>query len=333
MISRAVPRRPGAPVSIAPDRFAMSDLRTYGVRIASELELPELAMGTEAALATDEAELTIGRGDVPDRLAGAGPQVQGLQYRDGRGLLTVGGVARYLIEDGRSITVEAEPGAADNSVRLFLLGSALGVALHQRGVLPLHACCVAVGGAGYAFCGHSGAGKSTLAGQFADREFPILSDDVCAIRFADGEPLVWPAPPRIKLWGEAAAALGHDRAGLESVTGVADKYHVPLAQPPAVNPVRLRRLYLLAKAETPADAGIVRLTGARALQVIVANTYRREYLAPMGLAQEHFALCSALLARIEVFEIKRSWGFDAAEREFQAIREHLEHDAAPAATL
>src|SRR5205085_9472402 len=120
-----------------------------------------------------------------------------------------------------------------------------------RGVLPLHACCVEVGQAGYAFCGASGAGKSTLAGLFADNGYRVLSDDVCAIRFAEGEPIAWPAPPQIKLWGEALTALGRDRAGHSSVRGRTDKYHVPLVQRAASAPVTLRRLYLLSKAATP----------------------------------------------------------------------------------
>jgi hypothetical protein len=307
----------------------------YGVRIASEIALPELAVAAEgpAPLAPGEPELAVGRGIVPAELAGAAPAVQGLQSSGRRALLTVPGVARYLIDDGSAIAVEAEPDGSEDAVRLFLLGSAFGVTLHQRGVLPLHACCVEAGDAGYAFCGVSGAGKSTLAGMFAGKAYPVLSDDVCAVRFPGGEPMVWPAPPRIKLWGEAAAALRHDRAQLEPVINRMDKFHVPLAQPPAVEPVRLRCLYLLSKAEAPADVGITRLTGVKALQLILSQTYRREYLAPLGLSERHFALCSKLLARIEVFEIKRTWGLEVAERQFEMIRDHIEHDAAQAAML
>ena len=46
-------------------------------------------------------------------------------------------VGRYRIEAGNRITVESEPGVPERNVRLFLLGSAFGVLLHQRGLLPV----------------------------------------------------------------------------------------------------------------------------------------------------------------------------------------------------
>ena len=71
----------------------------------------------------------------------------------------------------------------DANIRLYLLGSAMGVLLHQRGLLPLHANAVEIDGKAFAFMGASGSGKSTLAAWFHDHGYRIIADDVCAVRF------------------------------------------------------------------------------------------------------------------------------------------------------
>ena len=83
------------------------------------------------------------------------------------------------------IVAEPRQGVPDSNVRLFLLGSAMGALLHQRGLLPLHTNAVEVGGRAFAFMGKSGAGKSTLAAWFHDRGFRIVADDVCVVGFDD----------------------------------------------------------------------------------------------------------------------------------------------------
>src|SRR5258708_9269606 len=99
----------------------------------------------------------------------------------------------------------------------------MGAIFHQRGLLPLHANAIEVGGQAVAFVGPSGAGKSTLAAYFRDRGYRVLCDDVCVVSFgSDGEPLAWPGIPRIKLSGRALAALVRRVCDLERVFDCAD---------------------------------------------------------------------------------------------------------------
>jgi hypothetical protein len=300
-------------------------LSCFGVRIVSEIALPELQRPPDraAAVAGAAMPLAIRLGRVPKTLPGSPPPVYGLQAAGGTALLTVSGVARYLVEDGQTVTVEPAAGIDLPTVRLFLLGSALGIACHQRGLLPLHANTVVAGGGAVAFCGPSGAGKSTLAGVFAREGGEVLGDDVCAITFGDGAPLAWPGPPRIKLWQDAATALDHDTATLDRISHRFDKYHLPLAARQSLASAPLRRVYLLGRAEPAEPTSIRRLRGVEAMQTVVSQTYRREFLGPLGLARDHFALCSALLAQVEVYEIKRAWGLDVLKREFEIVRDHL----------
>ena len=298
----------------------------FNFRLRSEFALAELGAQSQA----DGGPLVDVRvGSVPETLPGAAPPAWGLQVSGNSALLTVTGTARYLVREGREIVVDPLPGGSERNLRLFLLGSALGIVCHQRGLLPLHANAIVAGDGAYAFAGHSGAGKSTLAAHFAREGYEILCDDVCVVSFDEnGRPLAWPGLPRLKLWGDAAQAFGHDRAALDPAVEGMDKYYVPMAHIGEVRPVPLRRLYLLAKAEEGAETSFVRLSGHTAMEAALGQTYRGNYLRPMGLAVRNFRQCAALVARAEVYEARRAWGFDVFEKEAGLLERHLLERAA-----
>lgn len=297
----------------------------FDFRLNSTIQLIELAPAEDA----DARPLVdIRVGPVPEVLPGSPLPQFGIQAAGDTVLLTVPGVARYLVRGEREIIVDPAPEASERNVRLFLLGSALGILCHRRGLLPLHANAVIADGSGYAFCGQSGAGKSTLAAHFAREGYAVLCDDVCAVSFADdGTPLAWPGLPRLKLWGDAAQAFGHDSASLDRAVEGHDKFHVPLAEASATRPVPFRRLYRLARTEPGEPRAISRLRGQRAMAVVMENTYRNSYLGPMGLVTQHFRLCADLMRRAEVYEARRDWGYDVFAREAELFERHIREAA------
>ena len=202
---------------------------------------------------------------------------------------------------GREIVVDPIPGGSERDLRLFLLGSALGILCHQRGLLPLHANAIVVDETAIAFAGHSGAGKSTLAAHFQRAGYEVLCDDVCVIGFEDGKPFAWPGLPRLKLWGDAASAFGHETAGLDPAIEGMDKYHVPMSASGAARPIPFRRLYILGRTEGDAPGRIERLRGQEAMAAVMSQTYRGAYIAPLGLAARHFGQCAALLSHAEIY--------------------------------
>ena len=129
----------------------------FGLCIAAEFPCPELTP------AGGRPDVLIRYGVVPATLAVAKKTGVRYQAAPGQLLLTVDGVARFLVQDGKEIIVERAPESDDDSLRLFLLGSALGALLQQRGMLTLHSSAIEVDGGCVGFLGHSGVGKSTLA--------------------------------------------------------------------------------------------------------------------------------------------------------------------------
>ncbi len=92
-------------------------------------------------------------------------------------------------------------------VLVYLAGPIFACLLFVRGITLLHASAVAVGNKAIALLGPKGAGKSTTAAAFALSKFPVLTDDIVAVREHQGEFLVQPAFLRLCLWPDSVEAL------------------------------------------------------------------------------------------------------------------------------
>ena len=176
------------------------DYSLFGLSVRSEIPLPEL-FPAEIECEPDVA-IRVGTINSDERAPGL--------HELGDGLLFVATDAgRYRIAGGREIIIEPNAGAPDRNVRLFLLGSAFGALLHQRGLLPLHANAVEIDGKAVAFMGPSGAGKSTLAAWFHDRGHRVIADDVCVVGLdTDGRPYAAPGLPRTPALARSTRAHG-----------------------------------------------------------------------------------------------------------------------------
>jgi hypothetical protein len=239
-------------------------------------------------------------------------------------LLNVPQVGRFMISGGREIVIDPAAGASERHIRLFLLGSAFGVLLHQRGVMPLHANAIEIDGRAIAFSGRSGAGKSTIAAWFFDRGYRILADDVCAIGFdGAGRPLALPGIPRLRLWREALEAGGRTTAEYLRSFDNMEKFDVPTQMEPDPAAIPLLRIYMLKRAEGDGEARwISRITGVVSVNAIVSNTYRGAYVSRVGRTRDHLVQCVRIARAVEVWEVGRPWGFDIFDEQASIIERH-----------
>jgi hypothetical protein len=81
----------------------------------------------------------------------------------------------------RVINVDPAPSAGERLISAFLSGAALGVLLHLRGFITLHASAVVVQDTAVAFMGAKGMGKSTMASVFCRHGASLVSDDVLVV--------------------------------------------------------------------------------------------------------------------------------------------------------
>ena len=277
--------------------------RIFGLIIESAIPLPALSIDATPSAASPD--VTISYGDVPDQLTN--PRIKGVRYQASPGefLLRVDSVARYYVSEGRRILIAPEPGAEEERILIFLMGSAMGALLHQRNILVLHAGAIEANGRSVLFSGHSGAGKSTLAAGFHKRGYPFLADDVCAVAMIDGKPSVVPGFPRLKLWADVLKKLDKDKDQLKSVrwTQGLEKYFLPV-EPLHKTPVVLQSVFVLGTTNTD-RLEITALKGAEKINPIINNTYRLRFLNGLGGKKEHFQQCAAVAAEAAVYRAVR----------------------------
>ena len=282
--------------------------------------MPELFIDLSAA----EPDVAIERGTI------AGDWQAGLHGDDSALVLVVPEVARFRISGGKSILVDAAPDVPERNVRLFLLGSAFGALLHQRGLLPLHANAVQVDGKALAFMGESGAGKSTLAAWFHDRGHRIVADDVCVVRFDDeAGAVVSPGIPRLRLWREALAVTGRDAGDYEpSYSGDPsfDKFDVPAADGFGRDRLSLQSVVILDRAD---EYKVERLTGVAAAEAVFNHTYRGQMVLRAGNAPVHWQTCVRLVREVPIVRWHRMWGIDQiggqVDQLLRQIRDYRAH--------
>lgn len=299
----------------------------FGLRLNSPILLPELSEGSARLPGPDAVEITFAPIASDQPAPAEGMLVRRLP--DGGAFLEQRNVGRFLVREGRQIVIDPAPGVSRRDLRLYLLGTVLGMLLHQRGVLPLHANAIVVDGQAVAFAGASGAGKSTLAAHFQRADFEVLCDDVCAVTF-DGamQPFAWPGSRNIKLWRDALDMFGQDSAQLSPVMDSMDKFQLPVVAEAEAPPKPLKLLYVIERGGLGAESGVERLSGKAAVHAVMTNIYRVETLAALGILERAFADASALVRNVGVYRATRAWGLDVFEAEVGKLERHIRAEAA-----
>lgn len=288
----------------------------FGLRVLSQLELPE-ALSSQF---TTEADVRI----LLD------PDVGGFHHdvsgSEAGGTFAIEDVGGYSVVGGSTITVRPVPEAPARNVRLYLLGSAFGLLLHQRGDLPLHANGIVLDRGAIAFMGRSGSGKSTLAAWFHDHGHHILTDDVSVVRVDEqGIPVVAPGLPRLRLWRDAMVRSGREPSVYpRSYSGdpTFDKYDVTVAaEQVSRDVIPLSALYLLTSGPSFEIAAIA---GVSAVQALFENTYRGEYIERVGSPKRHWQTCVHLAASVPMFVARRTLQASSFVSEAELIRQHAQ---------
>ena len=291
-----------------------------GLTVASEIECPELVQ----AAATDAVDIRITLEHVPKIMVQPASTNGSTQIDKGIFQFLIDGVARYRVEKGRCIRIDPSQGASPGDVRLYLLGMSMGALLHQRGLLPLHVCAVALNGEVQAFCGASGAGKSTLAAALHRRGLPLLCDDVgVAVPDAEGGVLFYPGFPRIKLWRDALDHFGINDGSLTRDLSGSDKFHLMLHETFRRQPLPLRRLYDLEQGDALSAPQIEPVTRHQAIGLLIANTYRPEMIRRVGDAKAHLRQCAQVANAIDVFRYVRPWRLDRLDEALKYLMNHM----------
>jgi hypothetical protein len=283
----------------------VNSYRICGLSVASDIVLPGLIAGEPRAV----PQVTIRRGVVPEALQGAraiGPtwQIAGKQF-----LLHVPKIARFLLNDGNQIVFTPESEASAEDIPIFILGTVFGILLHQREQIVLHASAVEVNGRAVVFCGASGAGKSTLAAALAQRNYRLITDDVCAITLsADAAPMVHPDGRQLKLWAQAIKKLELENVKREPVRGCLEKFYVePNGATNRALPLAV--IYALREGLHSDDLNIEQPSVVDSAIMLRNNAYRPLLVVRLQQKAHYFRAAAQIMNRSGMFVLTRPWDF------------------------
>ena len=237
--------------------------------------------------------------------------------------LSVKNVAEYYIENGSHISIiadaDADADAELSSIRLFLLGSAMGSLLHQRQLLVLHGCAVEFAQGVVVFVAESGTGKSTLASHFYQNGFPVFCDDQSVVD-VNNHLLVAPGLAQIKLWQHVLNEHNIDNANLQKVHVDHDKYIYPIKQ----DALQAKPLIAVVELSIDNQYQFKSQQGRDKLNVLVTHTYRNQYLSALNLLQQHFLYCAEVANQVAIFKATRPTITASSAEFFQFILQQLQ---------
>lgn len=277
----------------------MYDYTAYGQTIQSTVELPELPTVDDAST-PDVVVRREGLAPVPESVDGTGGRR--IDASPDRCRLSYDSIGTFLVEDGDRILFDpASPAVVEQKVlRRLVENEMLGLILHQRGLLVLHASAVSVDGDAAVFLGPRGAGKSTTAAAFHTQGHTVLEDDVVGIRFDRDRPTVVPGVPQLRLLPDAAEALGVEDTVTYDDDGGSEKGYRQLRSVPEEAP--LAACYVLQEGDR---LSVDALPEREQLFELIARTYARGLLADTETTPDHFEQCSTVVETAPFLRLRR----------------------------
>ncbi|MDB6130446.1 MAG: Hpr(Ser) kinase/phosphatase [Verrucomicrobiales bacterium] len=187
--------------------------KLHGLVLSSWMPLPDASpTGPEDAA----ADIYFTQGQVPSTLEKPADEGACWQSAPGQVLVWVDGVARFLIEHGKSVTVEPCDTCSPETMSNLFFATPLAAVLLQRGLICFNASAIQKNGQTFLILGAHGSGKSTLAFELATRGYQFVSDEIVVlVKRQDGTYRAEPGIPVIKLWEHSIQLLGLDASSLE----------------------------------------------------------------------------------------------------------------------
>lgn len=263
---------------------------------------------------------------MPENLSGASAVGANWALTKDTFLLHVPKVARFFVSSGSEIIVEPYSGVDEATIVPFLLSSALGALLHQRGECVLHASVVGFKNQAIALCGNTGIGKSTLCIALCLSSYRFIADDMALIRFDKNQkPSVQADSRQHRLWQDAIEHLNLTERKGKPVRDCLEKYHIAPASSIVTDSFALKTIILLKQAEVrDQPPEIKRLHVADAAALLRSEVFRPYLAHKMGRDAELFQQIAQLLKHVDVYMLIRPKEIDQLNAVVKLVKQTIE---------
>lgn len=273
---------------------------TFGLIIQSEFRLPELMLAPEK----NAPDVEIMFGKVPLQIENIISRDIDFQLSKTEFLFSVDNIARFYIGNGRYIIIEPFEQGDMESIKAYLLGSAMGTLLLQRRMIPIHGSSIVINEKGVIFTGNCGAGKSTICAALRKEGYEFLSDDISVVDLNGDIPIVIPSFPQQKLSKDTILNVGYELNELPLVCNADNKYlfnNCPGFREKATELAAIIEII----PEENSEVEIIKLAGFQKAENFIKNIYCSLILNLTGMAPEYFKKCLKISNIISICNLKR----------------------------
>ena len=155
--------------------------RVYGVNIESKIEIPEF----EVIDSNSDIDVKLSFGVVNEEIIDLITQGYRAKYEKQDMWFYIEDVAIFHIYNGDTVTIEPMGDKNNKMIKLYIMGSVMGMILLQRNMVAIHGGGIVIDGKGCIFTGQKGAGKSTITTALRKKGYKFIADDVCSINIGD----------------------------------------------------------------------------------------------------------------------------------------------------
>lgn len=277
----------------------------FGFNVQSMIELPTKKMCIDK-IGFLTADVHIELGDVQYKKNDLDLYFD-IQFDEQSTTFSIKETATFQISGGNRIKIDICEDADNETVLLYLFGSAFGFLMHQKSCFPLHGSAAVIDDSCVVLVGHSGAGKSSLSGGFIKDGYKLLTDDVARYELMEDQFTVFHSYPSQKLWKDTIAHLEIDDTNKLRLLDRMDKYSLRQTDSFEIKPKQLKAIIEIVPKEVDA-VQILKLNKIESLSTLIMHTYRFEYFNEyenIALKHAHFKSVANLVKEIPVFRLFR----------------------------
>lgn len=294
--------------------------RVYGINIESNIEVPEF----EVIDINSDIDVKLSFGVVKEEIRDLITQGHRVKYEKKDMWFYVEDVAIFHIYNGDTVVIEPMRDKNNKMIKLYIMGSVMGMILLQRNMVAIHGGGIVIDGKGCIFTGQKGAGKSTITTALRKKGYKFIADDVCSINIGDKNTIHHGFGYQ-KLCEDAMEKLGYNLDEFEPFRGDLDvnKYIVPAFDEFTKEEVPLEAIFEL----TVGDVDEVKeeeILGADKMKKLIDNVFRIEMLTYAGgIDTAYFKQCLDIVKSTKMYKITRPKEVFSVEEQISLIRDIL----------
>ena len=294
--------------------------RVYGVNIESKIEVPEF----EVIDSNSDIDVKLSFGVVNEEIINLITQGHRAKYEKQDMWFYIEDVAIFHIYNGDTVTIEPMGDKNNKMIKLYIMGSVMGMILLQRNMVAIHGGGIVIDGKGCIFTGQKGAGKSTITTALRKKGYKFIADDVCSINIGDINTIHHGFGYQ-KLCEDAMEKLGYNLNEFEPFRGDlnVNKYIVPAFDEFTKEEVPLEAVFELAVGDVD-EVKIEEILGANKMNKLIENVFRIEMLTYAGgMEPKYFKQCLDIAKSTKMYRITRPKDVFSVEDQISLVREVL----------